>query len=70
MCLCLTFNAILRKSLITELGKLQESNDQSLALCQQLAWLSKEEEVPKILKSVVDFRKFNDPKVLSSTGTI
>ena len=44
MCLCLTLNKSLRKSLITELWKLQESNDQSLALCPQLAWLSKEEE--------------------------
>ena len=61
MCLCLTFNAILRKSLITELGKLQESNDQSLALCQQLAWQFKEETALKILETVMDFRKFDDP---------
>ena len=62
MCLCLTFNAILRKSLITELGKLQESNDQSLALRQQLAWPFKEETALKILETVMDFRKFDGPK--------
>ena len=62
MCLCLTFNAILRKSLITELGKLQESNDQSLALSQQLAWPFKEETALKILETVMDFRKFDGPK--------
>ena len=70
MCLYLTFNAILRKSLITELGKLQESNDQSLALCPQLAWLFREEIALKVLEIVVDFRKFDDPKVFISTGTI
>ena len=69
MCLCLSFNTILRKSQITKLWKLQESNDQFLALCPQLAWLFKEEEDLKNLETVVNFRKFDDTKVFISTGT-
>ena len=66
----LTLYTILRNSLVTELWKLQESNDQSLALCQQLAWLFKEEIALNVLETVLYFRKFDDPRVLISIGTI
>ena len=70
MCLMLTLNTFLKNSLVTELQKLLESNDQSLALCPQLAWPFKEEDALKVLETVVDVWKFYDPKVLISTGTI